>query len=457
MIQSRAADKRNEGTASAASDAQSAALPESTLDWLHCTVAEACSSIKYGLTKSASDQPVGLKFLRITDIVSGQIDWNTVPYVAVSNEIAEKYKLYHGDIVLARTGASTGASAYIKNPPPAVFASYLVRLQVKPGFDARFLAYYLNSENFTGYINGVLGDKSAQPNASASTMTAAPLYAPGDPWEQRVIAHILGSMDDKIELNRKMNTTLEAMARALFKSWFVDFDPVRAKIEDRNTGLPKHIADLFPDQLVESELGEIPKGWQWKSLDAIAQFQNGLALQKHRPEKDQARLPVIKIAQLRTGRADSKEWASATIKPECILSNGDIVFSWSASLLVRVWCGGPAALNQHLFKVTSNKFPKWLYLHCVLIHLENFQRIAQGKATTMGHIKRHHLSEALCAVPPDNVINSTTHIFDALLRDQIANEIESHTLITLRDTLLPKLISGEIRLPEAGTGAETQA
>ncbi len=250
--------------------------PELASDWLLCTVAEACSAIDYGLTKAASDRQSGRKFLRITDMVSGQIDWNTVPHVTVDSRTAEKYRLHHGDIVLARTGTSTGASAYIKNPPPSVFASYLVRLRARPGFDGRFLAYYLRSELFGHYMHGVLGDKSAQPNASATTMTAAPFRAPRDPGEQRAIAHILGTLDDKIELNRRMSKTLEEMARALFKSWFVDFEPVRAKMEGRDTGLPKHIADLFPDRLVESELGKIPEGWETGSVDDICKkIENG--------------------------------------------------------------------------------------------------------------------------------------------------------------------------------------
>ena len=198
-------------------------------EWVHCTLADACCAIDYGLTASASNQTAGPKFLRITDIVSGQPNWISVPHVAVNDEFTMKYRLYDGDIVIARTGASTGASAYIKNPPPSVFASYLVRLQVRPDFDSRFISYYLKSREFWDFIRGVLGDKSAQPNASASTMTAAPLGAPKGKAEQRAIAHILGTLDDKIELNRRMNETLEAMARALFKDWFVDFGPTRAK------------------------------------------------------------------------------------------------------------------------------------------------------------------------------------------------------------------------------------
>ena len=146
------------------------------------------------------------------------------------------------------------------------------------------------------------------------------------------------------------------MARALFKSWFIDFDPVRAKMAGRDLGLPQHLADLFPDRLVDSELGPVPEGWEVKALDEIANFQNGLALQKFRPTENEKRLPVVKIAQLRSGQADSGEWATENITPECIVDDGDVIFSWSGSLMVKIWYGGRAALNQHLFKVTSSKY-----------------------------------------------------------------------------------------------------
>ncbi|MDE2850547.1 MAG: restriction endonuclease subunit S [Acidobacteriota bacterium] len=267
--------------------------------------------------------------------------------------------------------------------------------------------------------------------------------------EQRAIAHILGTLDDKIELNRRLSETLEGMARALFKSWFVDFDPVRAKAEGRDTGLPAAVADLFPDHLVDSEMGEIPAGWTVAPLDVIARFQNGLALQRFRPAPNEEELPVVKIAQLRVGEANSGEWASIAIKPECIIEDGDVLFSWSGSLLVRTWCGGRAALNQHLFKVTSEEYPKWFYLHSLLAHLPAFRRIAQDKATTMGHIRRHHLAEALCVAPPEGVIARLSETFSRLLERQVTCELSNRTLIALRDTLLPKLISGEIRVPEA--------
>ena len=374
-------------------------------------------------------------------------------YGLAKDTVSNKFRFQRGDILFGKLRPYFRKVIRAKFDGVCSTDIWVVRSSKK--VDTGYLYYLLASQKFIDETTqGSTGTR--MPRAQWDYVSRFGLLLP-PLFQQCAIAHVLGTLDDKIQVNRQMNKTLDAMSRTLFKSWFIDFEPVRAKMEGRNTSLPEHIEDLFPDRLVDSELGEIPEGWKVKPLDAIAQFQNGLALQKHQPEKGQARLPVVKIAQLRTGRADSEEWASATIKPECILSNGDIVFSWSGSLLVHIWCGGPAALNQHLFKVTSNKFPKWFYWHCVLIHLENFQHIARGKATTMGHIKRHHLSEALCVVPPDSAINSMTHIFDTLLKDQIANEIESHTLIALRDTLLPKLVSGKIRFPGAGTAIEAQA
>ena len=282
---------------------------------------------------------------------------------------------------------------------------------------------------------------STFPNVSASQLASIP-YPNLSAAEQRAIAHILGTLDDKIELNRRINETLEAMARALFKSWFGDFDPVRAKMAGRDTGLPKHLADLFPDRLVESEVGEIPEGWEVMALDTIADFRNGLALQRYRPQTRYERLPVVKIAQLRSGKTDSGEWATSDICPEFIIDDGDVVFSWSGSLMVMVWCSGRAALNQHLFKVTSTRFPKWFFLHNVRSHLANFQTIAAGKATTMGHIKRHHLSDAMCTVPDSRLLAAADGPLSAIFERSLSANIQSRTLASLRDTLLPKLISG---------------
>ena len=326
----------------------------------------------------------------------------------------------------------------------------------RPGVTDTEYAFYASRSDLVrsyaiGQMTGTSGRQRVPPGSLAHLEMGVPPLS-----EQRAIARILATFDDKIELNRRMNETLEAMAQALFKCWFVDFEPVRAKSEGRDTGLPQDIADLFPDRLVDSEVGEIPAGWTVIPLDAIAQFQNGLALQKFRPAKDEARLPVVKIAQMRAGEAKSGEWASANIKPDCVIENGDILFSWSGSLLVTIWCGGRAALNQHLFKVTSERYPKWLCLHSLLAHLATFRRIAQDKATTMGHIKRHHLTDALCVVPTDSLIAAVSDTFASFLERCVVNELASRAYVALRDTLLPKLISGEIRVPVAERAPESE-
>jgi type I restriction enzyme S subunit len=242
-----------------------------------------------------------------------------------------------------------------------------------------------------------------------------------------------------------MNETLEVMARALFKSWFVDFDPVRAKAEGRDPGLPKPLADLFPDSFEDSELGEIPKGWEIRGLDEIARFLNGLALQKY-PPKDGRSLPVIKIAQLRAGQSVGADRASADLDPDYIVKDGDVLFSWSGSLECVLWTGGGGALNQHLFKVTSAEFPKWFCYLWIHQHLADFRHIAAAKATTMGHIQRHHLADAKVVIPTLKALGAMNTILSPLLEMVLATRLESGTLTILRDTLLPKLISGEVRV-----------
>ena len=413
--------------------------------WAQCRLADICESVDYGYTTSASSVPSGPHFLRITDIVKENVDWHKVPFCNAEERELEKYRLHHGDIVIARTGASTGASAFIQEPPKAVFASYLVRLKIRRSADARFVSYYLKSKYFWDYMYGVLGEKSAQPNASAKTLTQAPILLPPI-RAQRNIASILGSLDDKIELNRRMNETLEEMARAFFKSWFVDFDPMRAKMEGHQPiVMDEETAALFPDSFEDSALGEIPKGWMVEPLDQIAHFLNGVALQKYPPEDDEY-LPAIKIAELRKGVTASSGRASTGIPSQYVVEDGDVLFSWSGSLEAKLWTGGRGALNQHLFKVSSERYSKWLYYYWIKQHLPEFRMIAADKATTMGHIKRHHLTDALTVVPPAPVLQKMSTTMEPIVSMILNNDLESRTLAALRDTLLPKLVSGEATL-----------
>jgi type I restriction enzyme S subunit len=316
-------------------------------------------------------------------------------------------------------------------------------LVVRDSFSPEFVYYLLlnDVERLRSFAVG-----STFQELSGSTLRKMDHLVPPLP-EQRAIAHILRTLDEKIELNRRTNETLEAMARALFKSWFIDFDPVRAKAEGRDPGLPADIAALFPDSFQDSDLGEIPIGWRVKGLDEIADFLNGLALQSF-PPHDGRSLPVIKIAQLRAGSAQGADAASADLDASYVVDDGDVLFSWSGSLECVLWTGGVGALNQHLFKVTSAVYPKWFYYYWIQHHLGSFREIAAGKATTMGHIQRHHLSDAKVVVPGRTALNGIDKTLSPIVRQFIQLRLESRTLATLRDTLLPKLLSGEVRVKD---------
>ena len=436
---------------------------KAAVEWIHCTLADVCSAINYGLTASASSRPDGPKFLRITDIVSGQPNWNSVPHVEADDDTIAKYRLNDGDIVIARTGASTGTSAYVRNPPPSVFASYLVRLQARPEFDARFLAYYLKSEEFGEYIRGVLGDKSAQPNASASTMTAAPFRAPKNKAEQQAIAHILGTLDDKIELNRRMNETLEAMARALFKSWFVDFDPVRAKMEGRwrpgesLPGLPADLYDLFPDRLVDSERGEIPKGWEVLPLPETIEYKEGPGIRHWQYTNSSEGIRFINIRCIQDG--DIVLTTSNRINTE--EANGkyahfhlrefDIVVSTSGTL------GRSAVVRaSHLLLVLNtsvirfrptNGATTFSYLYGYInsrIFLDELEMSASG--SVQKNFGPMHLREMRLLRPPYNCLQLYEEIAGPLLNQVIAKRSENDALATHRDALLPRLVTGDVRV-----------
>jgi len=320
------------------------------------------------------------------------------------------------------------------------------REDVDPGY----LFYLMASDLFVEPVVRA-SEGTKMPRAKWEYAASLELPRPTLP-EQRAIAHILGTLDDKIELNRRMAHTLEEMARALFKSWFVDFEPVRAKMDGRwrpgesLPGLPAHLYDLFPNRLVDSELGPIPEGWEIKSLDQIAMFLNGLALQKYPPADDGRFLPVIKIAQLRSGTTRGADKASADLDAAYVVDDGDVLFSWSGSLECVYWEGGRGALNQHLFKVTPLGYPKWLCYLAIHMHLPEFRHIAAGKATTMGHIQRHHLTDARQSVPPDNVIEAAGGLLGPLTDAMWRYATEARRVAGLRNRLLPALIEGEVRL-----------
>ena len=338
-----------------------------------------------------------------------------------------------------------GGTGDVKMSPPHCSVTNL-SIVVSPDIEKvsrKFLYWALKASDTHALRTG-----SAQAQIVIGSLENFSLKIPSDRSYQDSVASLLDGLEDRITLLRETNATLEAIAQALFKSWFVDFEPVRAKMEGRTPEcMDEATAALFPDGFETSELGEVPRGWQVRPLDSVANYLNGLALQKFPPTGSDD-LPVIKIAQLRKGDAVGADLASRAIKPDYVVQNGDVLFSWSGSLEVEIWCGGEGALNQHLFKVTSSQYPKWFYYLWTRHHLDNFRQIAASKATTMGHIQRSHLSAAKVVVGSDAVLDSANGILGPLIDRIVSNALQAQTLSTLRDTLLPRLISGQLRLPE---------
>ena len=232
--------------------------------------------------------------------------------------------------------------------------------------------------------------------------------------EQKKIAKILEDIDNKIATNIVINKNLEEQAQVIFAQYFIDIE-------------------------------NIPDGWTEGNLTDIAEYLNGLAMQKFRPSNENESLPVLKIKELRQGICDTdSDRCSSEIKKAYIVHDGDVIFSWSGSLLVDFWCGGDCGLNQHLFKVTSEKYDKWFYYIWTNYHLQEFVKMAADRATTMGHIKRDALEKARVLIPNQEDYNYIGELLQPLYDSIIANRIENRKLAALRDTLLPRLMSGEI-------------
>ena len=385
--------------------------------WVETALGDISTRKQYGYTESASNEKIGPKFLRITDIQNDFISWDKVPYCPISDEDFTKYKLQVGDVVIARTGNSTGATATIKENIHAVFASYLIRFQInKQLADYDFIDFLLRSKLWDGFVNSVKSG-SAQGGANANDFALFPIYLP-PLQEQKAIAKVLTAFDNKTELLQAQNKTLETMAQTIFKEWFGKYQ----------------VGD------------ELPEGWVVSYLSEIADFLNGLALQKYPPKKGHETLPVIKIRELKQGITSNTDRANTELDDKYVIDNGDVLFSWSGSLEVVIWQYGKGALNQHLFKVSSEIYPKWFYYHWVLHHLKEFKGIASSKATTMGHINRKHIDLAQVIVPDNKTFKRLDFLFSPILEKLENNQTQIQSLTKTRDTLLPKLMSGQVRV-----------
>lgn len=278
--------------------------------------------------------------------------------------------------------------------------------------DKDFLYYTLVNDEFFAYSMATSkGTKMPRGDKVSIMQYQVPVF---DINTQKKIANVLKVLDEKIELNTMINNNLAQQAQAIFSQEFLT-------------------------------LKTLPVGWKKSSLIDIADYLNGLAMQKYRPSVGETGIRVLKIKELRQGCCDdNSDLCSPNIKSEYIIHNGDVIFSWSGSLLVDFWCGGICGLNQHLFKVTSNKYDKWFYYAWTKHHLDRFIAVAADKATTMGHIKRNELAKAEVLIPNEIDYNRIGNMLQPIYNLIITNRIENKKLAETRDILLPKLMSGEL-------------
>ena len=282
---------------------------------------------------------------------------------------------------------------------------------------------------------------SIQDNINIDYLTSLKFKIPTKQIQDKIAA-ILSALDDKIELNNQINTELEAMAKTLYDYWFVQFD-----FPDEN-GKPYQSSGgkmVFNDILKR----EIPVGWEVKSLYQIANFINGLACQKFRPEnEDDEFLPVIKIREMNDGISGNTEKVRLNIPEKNIINDGDVLFSWSATLDVKIWTEGKAGLNQHIFKVISDKFPRSFYYFETLNYLQHFKMMAELRKTTMGHITIDHLKASYIPIPPIEMVKTLDGKLKPILEKVISNKKQNQELAQLRDWLLPMLMNGQVRVGE---------
>ena len=314
------------------------------------------------------------------------------------------------------------------------------------GNDPRFISYLLRGLDFSGH-----SDKAAVPGLNRNHLHEEPVRVPTDVREQRAIAHVLGTLDDKIELNRRMNATLEAMARALFRSWFVDFDPVRAKMEGRDIGLPREIADQFPDRLVDSELGEIPEGWRAGTLADVARL-NPESWSNHNAP---ARILYVDLAKTKWGEIDVIQmfsWADAPSRARRVLRRGDTIVG-----TVRPGNGSFALIDREDltgstgFAVLRPADPiEREIVWCAATSADTIDRLAHlADGGAYPAVSPKAILDVAVVLPDEHVRLAFSSMAAPLLNRLKANQREARILSTLRDALLPKLVSGELQVTVA--------
>lgn len=402
-------------------------------NWKTYKLEEISTNVAYGYTASASIENVGPKFLRITDIQDNFINWESVPFCKIKENDFKKNKLEIGDIVVARTGNSTGATACIKDEIDAVFASYLIRFRIdKEVANPFYIDFILRSQNWKNYVEAVKGG-SAQPGANAKQFGAFELELPPLP-EQKSIASILSAIDDKIENNLAINKTLEEMAMALYKHWFVDFGP-------------------FQDgEFIESELGMIPKGWEVKKLGDLYDttsggtpsrtkmdyYENGTIQWIKSKELDNTFIidTEEKITEIALSKSSAKRFPAKSV----------LIAMYGATVGEIAINSEVATCNQAICAIKQINLPYFYVFLFLKNEKENILNQAVGSAQQ--NISQIIIKNLQLLNPNIEDVKELFNELDAIFNKLEENIKENQTLTQLRDTLLPKLISGEVRLKE---------
>lgn len=369
--------------------------------------------------------------------------------VELSTSETERFMLAEGDLIFARrslTAAGAGkCSVVVEIDEPTTFESSIIRARPnKLKAEPLYLYYFFNSDAGLHSLD-TIRRQVAVAGITGSDLASLEIPMPSLP-EQHAIAHILGTLDDKIELNRRMNETLETMARALFQSWFVDFEPVRAKMEGRDTGLPQAIADLFPDRLVESELGKIPRGWLCSTVGKHFKLTMGQSPPGSTYNESGDGLPFFQ------GRTDfGFRFPSRRVfctAPTRLAEVGDALVCVRAPVgdvniaIEQCAIGRGVAAARHLSRSSSFTY---YAMHNLGEHFGKFE----GEGTVFGSINKADFERLPFVAPPQAVLDGFERIASRIDERIVGCARESSTLTGLRDTLLPQLISGELRIHDA--------
>lgn len=427
-------------------------------EWREVLLEDVAADVTVGHVGPMASEYVttGIPFLRSQNVDSLRINDRDLKFITKEfHDRLGKSALSPGDVVIVRTG-KPGACAVIPRTLPVANCSDLVIIRCGDELDPRFLAYYVNSVA-THHINSHLVG-AVQQHFNVASAREMVMRLPDLP-AQRAIARILGALDDKIELNRRMSETLDAMARGLFKSWFVDFDPVRAKAEGRPTGLPREIEALFPGRLVESEVGEVPEGWGTGTLANLSTLNPEAWAKDTRPDE----INYVDLSNTKWGRIETVTAYRAHDAPsraQRILRPGDTIVGTvrpgNGSYVYITDEGLTGSTGFAVLRPKRPEYAEFVYLAATAPdNVDTLANLADGGAYPAVRPEVVAATPTVCT--DDRILQTFARLSKPLLGRIAQNERESRTLAALRDALLPKLISGELRVRAAETLLEENA